>query len=398
MAVRRPLLYIMLTSLFFFFIPFVLIAQETSTETSGWQGHRSQPQTEIAPAPQPSAPSAPQVLEIPPTPQLQESSEVPQQELAFPREQQKSPAPVQLVTITVTDQNGNYVTGLRPQDFTLYEDGIPQEITYFNTGQHEPVSLGLLIDTSGSMTRKLGRAVEALRFFISSIHLEDDVFLLWFNHQPVLLQDFTDSRLLLSRALALLRARGGTALYDAVLEGLRRVKQGRHTKKALLVITDGMDSNSFSSLGRVVGSARMAGVLIYTIGIGNPRGRGGPAVVFDIGPLGWPVRLRGSENERVDARTLQLLSEETGGRNFILNPADVVGSAAVLSTAVDTISTELHQQYSLGYVSTHPGGGYRSLRVETDRGDLTVRTQKGIATEQKDTVSRWPDQYSPRLR
>jgi len=394
-AANKPLLYMMLILLFFFLTPLALSAQETSTQTPGWQGHRPQPQTEIAPAPQhPPGPSAPQVLEIPPAPQSQGSLQVPQQELGFPREQREYLAPAQHVTVTVTDQNGNYVSGLQPQDFTLYENGIPQEITYFNTGRNEPVSLGLLIDTSGSMARKLGRAVDALRSFISSIHPEDDVFLLEFNHRPALLQDFTDSRPLLSRALALLRANGGTALYDAVFEGLRRVKQGRHTKKAILIITDGMDTSSFSTLRRIVSSARRAGVLIYTIGIGNPHGRGGTGLVLGIGPFAF----RGSGDERVDARTLQLLSEETGGKNFILNPANVVGSAAVLNTAVDTISTELHQQYSLGYVSSQPGGGYRSLRVETDRRDLVVRTQKGIAAEPSDTAGRWQDRNTPRFR
>jgi len=391
---KTGFLYTVLVTLFLLLSPLSLTAQETSTQTPDWQGERPQPQTDIVPAPQHPSPSAPQVLEIPPAPQLQESLGVPQQELAFPREQRPSLTPPQFLTVTVTDQNGDYVAGLQPEDFTLYENGVPQKITYFNTGQHELVSLGLLIDVSGSMARKLSRAVNALRSFIHSIHLEDDVFLLEFNHRPARLQDFTDSRSLLSKALTLLRARGGTALYDAVLEGLRRVKQGRHAKKAILVITDGMDTASFSSLNRVVESARRAGVLIYTIGIGNPRSRGGPGLVFGIGPL----VLRGSSDERVDARTLRLLSEETGGKNFILNPANVVGSAAVLSTAVGTISTELRQQYSLGYASSYPDGGYRSLRVETSRGDLIVRTQKGMAGQQGNMAGRWQDRDAPRLR
>lgn len=392
---RTSLLYTVLIALIFFLTPLTPTAQETPTQTPGWQGHKSQQQTETVPAPQHTGPSAPQVLEIPPAPQPQSSLQVPQQELAVPRKQWEPPTPPQLVTVTVTDQNGNYVAGLQPEDFTLYENEVPQKISYFNTGQHEPVSLGLLIDTSGSMARKLSRAVDALRSFISSIHPEDDVFLLEFNHQPALLQDFTDSRPLLSKALTLLRAGGGTALYDAVFEGLRRVRQGRHAKRAILVITDGMDTASFSSLRRVVESARRAGVLIYTIGIGNPQGRGGGGLAIGIGPF---VLRGGSADERVDARTLQLLSEETGGKNFILNPADVVGSAAVLSTAVDTISTELRQQYSLGYASSHPDSEYRSLRVETSRRDLSVRTQKGMAAEHRDTVGHWQDRNIPRLR
>ncbi len=379
----------MVWKIFFMVLVFMGLTSPSpeAQEEKGWQGQRPQPQTETLPAPQKPLPTIPQVLEIPPAPQR--SLEIPKQESSWPRPQKPLPTPTQLVTVTVTDQEGNYVVGLQPEDFTLYENGIPQKILYFNTGQHEPVSLGLLIDTSGSMTSKLGRAIEALRFFIHSIHPQDDVFLIHFNHQPALLQDFTDSRPLLSQALSLLQARGGTALYDAVLEGLERIKQGRYAKKALLVLTDGMDTASFSSLHQVTQAARRAGVLIYTVGIGNPQGRGSASLSLGIGPF---VLRGGSADERVDARTLRMLSEETGGRNFILNTADVVGSTAVLKTAVETISTELRQQYSLGYASSLPPGEYRSLRVETRRRGLTVRTQKGTAAEQTArNQPRWND-------
>jgi Ca-activated chloride channel family protein len=285
------------------------------------------------------------------------------------------------VTVTVTNPQGGYVPGLQPQDFTIYEEGVPQEITYFNTGENEPVSLGLIVDSSGSMRDKIDRARQALRRFIGSIRPQDEVFLEEFSSQPSLLQDFTDSRMLLTQAVSLLRPSGGTSLYDAILDGLHRVKGGQHQKKALIVMSDGLDTNSFASLDQVLHIAKRSGVLIYTIGIGNPQGRsgGGPAIV--IGPFGAVLGGVGGDDERVDSHTLQQISEETGGEHFLLNTRDVVGSGAVLDTAVQTISRELRQQYTLGYTSSLPASQYRRVQVETKRSDLVVRSQKGYAAK-----------------
>jgi Ca-activated chloride channel family protein len=205
------------------------------------------------------------------------------------------------------------------------------------------------------------------------------VFLEEFNVQPMLLQDFTDSRMLLAQGITLLQPAGGTSLYDAILDGLRRVKRGRHQKKALVVITDGLDTASLSSLHQTLNAARRSGVLIYTVGIGNPNSfaaSGGARL--RIGPFGMIV---GGGDERVDSRTLQEISTETGGKHFLLNTADVIGSRAVLDTATQTISHELRYQYSLGYASARGGDGYHSIRVETRRNDVAVRTQKGYAAE-----------------
>jgi len=275
---------------------------------------------------------------------------------------------------------GGYIPGLQRDDFTLYEDGVPQEITYFNTGESEPVSMGLIVDTSGSMKNKIERARQALRRFIESIRSRDEVFISEFNQQPSLLQDFTDSRTLLMQAINLLRPVGGTSLYDAILDGLRRVKTGRNQKKAIVLVTDGIDTGSFSSLGQVINAAKRSGVLLYTIGIGNPQGGGGlsgPSIM--IGP--FAVVGGGMSDDRVDSHTLRQISGETGGEHFLLNPADVMGSGAVLDAAVQAISRELRQQYTLGYRSSLPPDRYRSVRVETRRDDVVVRTQKGQAAE-----------------
>ena len=281
----------------------------------------------------------------------------------------------------MTNPQGGYIPGLQRDDFTLYEEGVPQEITYFNTGDSEPVSMGLVVDTSGSMKNKIDRARQALRRLIDSVRSQDEVFIAEFNQQPSLLQDFTDSRTLLMQAVSLLRPVGGTALYDAILDGLRRVKTGQNQKKALVVVTDGIDTGSFSSLGQVVNAAKRSGVLLYTIGIGNPQGGGGgisgPSIM--IGP--FAVVGGGMGDDRVDSQVLRQISNETGGEHFLLNPADVMGSSSVLDAAVQAISRELRQQYTLGYRSSLPPDRYRSVRVETQRDDVVIRTQKGQAAE-----------------
>ena len=357
-------------------------AQGKTAASDGWQGPRPTPpvqQETPIPAPQSRIPSGKQVLEIPVQPQ-QRSAPPRERQAALPPPRLQPPdrRPSQLVTVTVTDFNGGYVPGLRPQDFTLYVDGVPQEITYFNTGQSEPVSMGLVVDSSGSMRNKMQSAGQALRGFINGIKRGDEVFVEEFNVQPSLLQDFTDSRMLLGQAISLLRPGGGTSLYDAILDGIRRVRRGRHQKKALVVMTDGLDTASLASLNQMLSVARGSGVLIYTIGIGNPQSfAGGGNVGIAIGP--FAMMLGGFGDERVDAETLREISYETGGKHFLLNTADVIGSRATLARAAQTISQEMRNQYSIGYASRGREGGYRQVRVESRRDDVVVRTQRGYA-------------------
>ena len=352
-------------------------AQGNTTQADGWQGPRPTPQQRTPlPTPQQPAPSGKQVLEIPSHPQQPVLDLPTPQAVIPPRPQPERVQPTQLITVTVTDPQGHYIPGLRPEDFLLYEEDLPQKITYFNTGQDEPVSLGLLVDMSSSMLSKIARARQALRSFADAIHPQDEVFLEAFNQRPQLLQDFTDSRALLVQATALLQPLGETALYDAILDGLRRVKQGRRQKRALVVITDGMDTASSASLTETIEAVRRAGVMLYTIGIGNPASSSLAAGSWGArGP--FMVRRGGGVNETVDSRTLQAFSDETGGKYFLLNTADVVGSAAVLDGATQTIADELRHQYSLGYTSPLKGDVYRSVRVETSRAGLLVRTPQG---------------------
>lgn len=388
--------------------------QEQTKPPKGWQGPWPTPQQPATkPAPQSPYPSGHQVMEIPPQvqqpplPPAQQQMEIP------PRMQPPSSRPTQLLTVTVTDPQGRYVPGLQPEDFLVYEEDLPQQITYFATGQEEPVSLGFLVDTSSSMLNKISRARHALQLFFATIHPQDEVFLEAFNQRPIMVQDFTDSRLLLDEGTVALEPMGDTALYDVVMDGLRRVKQGRQQKRALILLTDGLDTASKASFREAVDAVRRSGVTVYTIGIGNPAQNSHPSgmgihhrpfpnggVQFPGGrwpgmgipgmgmprrglgrgfPASPPFRGRGGNvDDSVDVQVLQTFSSETGGKHFLLNTADVIGNEAVLDQAVQAISDELRQQYTIGYRSPLKGDVYRSVHIEMRRPSLSARAQKGL--------------------
>ena len=144
--------------------------------------------------------------------------------------------------------------------------------------------MGILVDTSGSMTPKIPQARAAIAEFLHDLNDKDDVFLFAFSSHPFLLQPFTTNHDLVMRRLALLHAYGQTALFDVIMEGLQMVQRGRYDKKALLVVTDGMDNTSALTVNDVVAQARRMGVLVYSIGIGDPNGGTG-GVSVSIGPF-----------------------------------------------------------------------------------------------------------------
>jgi len=276
----------------------------------------------------------------------------------------------QQVPVTVTDPGGAYVTGLRKDDFRLYLDGQPQPIEFFRPDLNAPASIGILVDTSGSMQPKIPQARAAIAEFLRNLNDKDDVFLYAFSSRPFMLQPFTTNHELVERRLALLHAYGQTALFDTIMQGLSMVERGRFDKRAILLITDGMDNTSSSTVNDVIAEARKLGVLVYTIGIGNPNATSGITVM--VGPFVY-----GGDEDVVDAKTLNILSTESGARSYIIRE---VGDGAALRNACETISRELREQYTLGFVP--PGcrsGGYRTLRVDVpSKPAALVRVRKGI--------------------
>ena len=308
------------------------------------------------------------------------------------------------VTATVSDGRGRFVPDLRREDFTIYEDGQPQEVAYFSTDR-VPVSLGLVLDTSGSMAgEKMDDARAALdRFVYDLLDERDEVFLYRFSDHPVLVQDWTTDRARLSRAMSRITPNGGTAMYDAVLEAIPMAATGRNQKKALVVISDGNDTSSRASLHDVRERVRDAEVLVYAVGIDGdsfsviqppmrprmpPRlpipfpgtgrrpgsGPGGrfPVLPQIFGPGGGRQFPNSGPDDRVNAVALRDMTDDSGGRT------EIVRSARDLNPATASIADELSKQYSLGYSSSaKKDGRWHDIRVEVRNRAYRVRARRG---------------------
>jgi Ca-activated chloride channel family protein len=283
------------------------------------------------------------------------------------------------VTATVTDSRGRYASNLTKDDFILEEDGKAQQISHFSQDQNVPVSVGILLDTSGSMDRKIRTAVDAVDRFIRRIHPNDEIFFMTFSGQPVLRQDFTDDREKLSLSLRRIIPTGGTALYDSMAEAVVKIRSGRHDKRALLLITDGQDTASTSRLDEVLKRVHISDVIIYPIGISPLTYAKGP----DRSPWGWPLpALLGgkagvqSKRDEVDMNVLRAFAESSGGRAFLLAES-FIGRGSQIEKILDTIAEELRSQYTLGYYAPRADDGrYHSIRIRTRTGD-SVRARHG---------------------
>ena len=202
------------------------------------------------------------------------------------------------VTTTVSDASGRFVPGLAKDDFLVFEDDRPVEVTHFSA-ERVPVSLGIALDTSGSMAGDKIREAEAAlnRFTFELLDKDDEMFLYRFSNYPTLLQGWTTDRQLMSRALGRITPNGGTALYDTVVEAMPLAARGRFQKKALLIISDGNDTSSRAEIRDVKQQIRESEVLVYAIGIdgeaSEPVRRSAPLppprVPFPV-PLPVPTR------------------------------------------------------------------------------------------------------------
>jgi Ca-activated chloride channel family protein len=295
------------------------------------------------------------------------------------------------VTTTVTDQDGRFVSGLRKEDFTVYEDGERQEVTQFSN-ERVPVSLGIVLDASGSMTPdKMSAARAAIdRFVYDLLSPEDELFFMEFANRPDLVQDWTTDRRAISRAVSRVSPSGGTAMYDAIADAVPLANIGKHPKKALLVISDGNDTNSSLSVGELRQLIRESEVLVYALGVdGTATTFRGPTIQLPM-PLPFPIPGRrrpggfppiiggGGSNqraqpaERVNPDALRQITDDTGGRT------EIVRGFADLDNATARIADELSKQYYLGYVSTgKKDGRWHAIRVDVKDRRLAVRARRG---------------------
>ncbi len=255
---------------------------------------------------------------------------------------------------TVVDDKQRIVTTLGKSDFNVYEDGHPQTITSF---RHEdiPVAMGIVVDNSGSMREKRQKVNAAALNLVRSSNPNDEVFIVNFNDEYYLDQDFTSNINKLKEGLEKIEARGGTALYDAVVASADHLKKNaKLEKKIIFVVTDGDDNESGETLEQAVRRLQADnGPVVYAIGI-----------------------LEKDEHPKHAKRALQIMSERTGGIAFFPQTLDEVDAIS------RTVAHDIRSQYTIGYKPATPKnqGGYRQVKVEArshGHGKLTVRTKSG---------------------
>ena len=266
------------------------------------------------------------------------------------------------LTVTVTDTGNRLVAGLEQEDFQVFEDLVKQDITIFSR-QPQPIALSLVIDTSASMENKLPIAQEAAMGFVRRMGPEDKIQIIDFDSQSQILQQFTDDREKLERAIKLTEAGGSTSLYNAMytaISGLKSISQEKgpeNRRYAVVLLSDGEDTSSIVPYDDVLDLAKRSGVVVYAIGLREKLKPGASHTV------GW-------KQAEYD---LKQLSTDTGGRVFF---ADDVTQ---LPTYYSQIADELSNQYTLGYTSKNSrrDGGWRKILVRLSRPNMNARTKAG---------------------
>ncbi len=244
-----------------------------------------------------------------------------------------------LVPVSVTDPNERFVTGLSQDNFQIFEGKTPQTIQNFSR-EDVPVSIGIILDISGSMKDKVSRLQEAVSQFCDAANPEDEFFLITFAEQPRLAVDFTTKTAEIEKEIVFMQPKGRTSLLDAIHMGIRKMKDARYGKKALLIISDGGDNHSRYGEREVKGLARESDVMIYSIGL------------FD--------RYVPTPEEMLGPQLLTEVTEPTGGRAYTLDNANEMPSVA------RHIGMELRTQYVLAYRPKDSGhdGRWRKIRVK----------------------------------
>lgn len=260
-----------------------------------------------------------------------------------------------VLPVNVTDSNGAFVSGLTAQNFKIFEDGKRQEITLFRQ-EDTPVTVGLIVDHSYSMGPKLSAVSLAVNAFAHSSNQQDEMFVVDFNENVSVElmrgKPFTHDEAELQQALSAVSARGQTALYDAVIEGLTHVALGQWDKKALIIVSDGGDNASHATFSELLALAQQSDVVIYSIGLVDEAGE--------------------EENPRV----LKKLSKATGGITFLTKQSD---KAAKFTKQ---IARDLREQYTLAYVPSLQSNreSFRKIVVQVSSPNaqkLRVRTRPG---------------------
>ena len=317
---------------------------------------------------------------------------------------------VTLVTLvaTVTDSSGRYIRNLGPEDFIVTEDGKEQKIALVEQSDELPVSIGVVLDASTSMRTKIETATKAIERFLRSLNSSDDMFLMSFAARPKLEQNFTNDRNKIAKALHNVKLSNQTALYDAVEQALVKVHDGKHTKKALLLVTDGQDTVSQTRYNRVLDDVRESHVLVYALGIGGTPGSrggqppppppgtpggsrggtptirlpGGVQIPIPGGPIlrQFPSQGRGGppgiNMDSADMRVLDGLAGASGAKAFLVTTSSA--NSGSMDSVLDEIAAELRSQYTIGYYPDHAvnDGKWHQVNVRAKNPRYEVRSRK----------------------
>ncbi len=269
---------------------------------------------------------------------------------------------VELVNVvaTVLDGQGRYVEGLSATDFQIFEDGVEQEVSFFSHDQQVPVSMGILVDTSGSMRHKLQQSLQVARELAMALSPTDEVFVIAFSNNNKVLTEFTATGPHLPEIFRGVRSGGETAAFDAIGLALEMMESSaQHDKKILLMITDGFDTRSKLRSDDIDELLRRNQVLVYAIGIDDD----------DSDP-----EVMRRTRYHVYHYMLARLTDVTGGRAFRL----YTGRRYALRSLAEILLEELHQQYTLSYYpKVLSNDTWRDIEVDLDRTDATVRHRGG---------------------
>ena len=318
------------------------------------------------------------------------------------KEQPKISVEVKVANVlaTVRDKHGGIVTNLGKDDFVLEEDGHPQMITYFSRESDLPLTLGLLVDTSLSQRRVLAQESNASYSFLDYLLREKDLAcVIHFDREVELLQDLTSSHKKLQEARGHLNepsfsrgnsgsggsrgsyGGGGTLLYDAVYLASNEEMKKQQGRKALIILSDGVDNGSKESLVTAIESAQRADTVVYSILFADEEAYGSPGNFGNLGGMGRRGGMGGTgrggsrypQQEHPDGKKiLERISKETGGRLF------EVSKKQPIDDIYSQIEDELRNQYSLGYTpGADSGTGYHKILLTTKQKDQIVQTRQG---------------------
>jgi Ca-activated chloride channel homolog len=246
-----------------------------------------------------------------------------------------------LVPVTVTDARHRYVLGLEQRNFKILEDGVEQQIKQFS-GEDAPLSVGFIVDISGSIGSKIDLCRQAVVQFLRTMNIQDEAFLVTFGDHAQVIAPLTRDTDKMANKLMTVPTGGMTALFDGVFAGLHEMEKALNPRKTLVVISDGGDNNSAFSAKEVLQKALESGVQIYAMGVFEP-----------VGPLGLSLE------EQRGPRLLSNISEQTGGRAFAASRMDQLPEVA------SRIAVELRNQYMLAFspLNQAKDGTYRKLEV-----------------------------------